>query len=127
MGTNVAPPVSSAPVPQAKVFSCYTCGFQARTLQGIKVHLARDHPLPSDPAAWAQGTVCQACLYDHGSQARLVKHLSRNRRCRQACSAYLPHLSEQEANDNRRQVREERQANRRAGRPENYAAAPPGA
>ena len=59
----------------ARELPCSRCSQLFNSPAALAAHLSKKHGVKSELAAIVGGTVCQSCLKDHRSSARLLKHL----------------------------------------------------
>lgn len=111
--------VSSTPQLQ-----CPYCTKTAKDASGLSLHITKAHPTHHPLARVTSGSVCQACMTEFHTIARLHVHLKRQHRCRLTLFASVPPLSDHDCEAVVAQTLGEQRQQQRTGRHGCYAEAP---
>ena len=58
-----------------RLYTCYACAYTASTKQAMAIHYAKQHRHTVRPKTRVRGSTCQACMKDHHTRTKLLKHL----------------------------------------------------
>ena len=105
-------------------FVCYECGEAFGTKAALHTHLFKKHKVKKPTRRYVDDSICPVCLTQFHTRHRVVHHLERHSRCRDALCNSPPLLSPEAAEALDEKERELHRALHKRGQPPTHAALP---